>query len=361
MDGDFSFNKLKGPFYERLMCCLEPLLVLYKNAIKMPKEQWLQNCCKIKAELREIILQHSSGNCELLRRLDCIQCEQQFHSSVNGTAKDVVAHLFLIGMQLLVDCICNALIPPCPDPAFDDCVPLAAITVVGSNCRVKKVCNWTEHRKYVITMPTLKYWLSIFTRGKSISGVLEKLCCDTKGLMDVFDPCAGEKIPAHEEPINVENEITEEKKKELLDGIDMQLFLDQQDKKENQEYTEIAWKAFTRERGSMSLKTLMQGLSGDSKDDIQPLLSEVERNNPGEFLMMNMLVQPFIKSFIPEKDFFKADSELFTDIIKENVGHADPSKFNLSEIQAEMKMMKLTMDSQASEIKKLRSKINGKN
>lgn len=350
-------SRSKGPFYDRLMCCLEPLLELVDDSKKMPNDLWVQKCCKIKAELREIIIQHASGNCELLKRLDCIRCEQQFHTNDTGAATDAQFQLFLIGLQLMVDCICNTLIPPCPGPAVDDCVPLAAITVIGSNCRVKKVCNWTEHRKYVITMPTLKYWLSIFTRGKSISGVLEKLCCDTKGLMDLFDPCVVEKISANDEPTIILDEMSEVDKKKMFESIDMQLLLDQKQKKENQEYSELAWRAFSRAPGSLSLDTLLQGFSEDHKGEGQPLLSEVERNNPGEFLMMNMLLQPYVKSFIPDGAFIKTDSNKITDILKEKTSHTDTSKADLAELQTEMKNMKLTMDSQASEIRKLRSKI----
>lgn len=353
-----SFRQSKGPIYDRLMCCLVPLLELYiKNSNNNNSDQWVQRCCKIKAELREIILQHTSGNCELLKRLDCIHCELQSQSNDTGGAKNVLLQLLLIGLQLLVDCLCNALIPPCPEPSLDDCIPLAAITVVGNQCRVKKVCNWTEHRKYVITMPTLKYWFSIFTRGKSLSGVLERLCCDTKGVMDAFDPCKAKMISGNETDIpfhELPDMITEGVENKPSEAIEVQPELDLAWVKGNQDFTKIGMLAFTRPPGSLSLETLFQGLAESPDDETKALLSEVERNNPGEFLMMNMLIQPFLKSFIPEGDFPLTDFKTHADFDEASSGHVD-----LSNLQEELKKMKLTMDGQASEIKELRSKING--
>ena len=87
-------------------------------------------------------------------------------------------------IQLLVDCLCHAWMPPCPTPSPHDCVPLASITVSGSNCEVIKVCNWTEHRKYVLTIPTLKYWLSILTKDVNLADTLEGLCCNPIASID---------------------------------------------------------------------------------------------------------------------------------------------------------------------------------
>lgn len=85
-----------------------------------------------------------------------------------------------ITTKQLHDCQCRALMPECPEPSPHDCVPLAAITVAGDNCKIIKVCNWSEHRKYVLTMPTLKYWLSILSGDVTLAKTLGRFCCNTE-------------------------------------------------------------------------------------------------------------------------------------------------------------------------------------
>lgn len=353
--GYLTVSGSKGPFYDRLFCCLEPLLELLQNAKNMSNDLWVEQCCKIKAELREIIIQHDSANCELLKRLNCIQCEQQVVGHNIANSQDALFQLLLIGFQIMIDCICHSLMPPCPEPALDDCVPLAAITVVGKDCRVKKVCNWTEHRKYVITMPTLKYWLSILTRGKGLSGLLEKLCCDTKGIMDAFDPCKTKMKTSTSDEM-----ITEGIEMKMHESLSAQPELDLKSMKSNQDFSKIVQRALTRPAGSLTLDKLMNGLVESPDDSTVSLLSDVERNNPGEFLMMNMLLQPFVNSFIPKGSSQLTDLKDLTNSFAIKSEDVDLSKSGITELQAEMKEMKLTMKSQANEILELRSQIKGK-
>src|SRR5262249_34702076 len=73
-------------------------------------------------------------------------------------------------------CLCAALLPPCPDPVVDDCVPLATVTVRRADCRIVQVCNWGP-RKFTTTLPNLGYWLSWLPLAQLLRDFIEKACC----------------------------------------------------------------------------------------------------------------------------------------------------------------------------------------
>lgn len=61
-------------------------------------------------------------------------------------------------VQLLVDCICQSILPPCPTCGKDDRVILATITVKDK--KIHNICNFS--RKYVLTSLSFNYWFAPF-------------------------------------------------------------------------------------------------------------------------------------------------------------------------------------------------------
>jgi len=363
-DNRFSTNVAatvsRGAFYDQLTCCLTPLLDLLRSAGQMSNQGWLQQCCHYKVKLKEIILQHASGNCELLRRLDCISCD--LPSSTNDNINQNAAfQLFLIAWQLLIDCLCNSLMPPCPGEEPDDCVPLAAITVSGRECRVRKVCNWTEYRKYVITMPTLQYWLSIFTRGRGLGQVLELLCCDARGIMDAFDPCAAvlqQNIDADDNAVNAAAPDLDFSANDTV-ALDIQPQLDGQWLKGNQDFSSILSSSLGRSAGDLTLGQVIGGLAQTGDEDGEPLLSAAERDNPAEFLTTNLLLQPFIKTFLPQ------GGEPGSGSLAGGPGFAGGNDAaaaspDIAGLRTEMRALQQSLDSQAAELAELRKQLNGR-
>lgn len=82
-----------------------------------------------------------------------------------------VVQLYLIVFYLLLDCICQALLNPCPECTEDDVVILATITV--RNKKIDRICNFS--RKWVMTFPTLFYWLPI---NEWIGRAVKYICCE---------------------------------------------------------------------------------------------------------------------------------------------------------------------------------------
>ena len=78
--------------------------------------------------------------------------------------------------EYIRSCACSALLPPCPDPAASNCVPLATITIRKRDCKIMRVCNWSV-RKFVTTFPNLQYWLSFLPFVRSLRQAIEIGCC----------------------------------------------------------------------------------------------------------------------------------------------------------------------------------------
>jgi Domain of unknown function DUF11 len=77
--------------------------------------------------------------------------------------------------QLLRDCVCRALLPPCPSDVFDPRVILACVTVRrdATGCSITHICH-QRGRRFVLTAPNMLYWVSI---GGLVKQVLENVCC----------------------------------------------------------------------------------------------------------------------------------------------------------------------------------------
>ncbi len=72
--------------------------------------------------------------------------------------------------RYLVDCLCQALLPPCP-PCDDPAVLLACLTV--EECEVVDICNL--ERTFVFSGPAIRYWLP---QLGSLGRLIERLCCE---------------------------------------------------------------------------------------------------------------------------------------------------------------------------------------
>lgn len=84
--------------------------------------------------------------------------------------------LMQLWLKAIRDCICHQLLPDCPvlgDPPHK--VPLASLEIVEAN--VDKICN-LGCRKFVVTFPTLFYWMSIVPLVPWFHQLLKRWCCE---------------------------------------------------------------------------------------------------------------------------------------------------------------------------------------
>lgn len=82
-------------------------------------------------------------------------------------------------LQLMIDCVCDALLVPCT-PCGDEGVRLACLTVCGG--KIEKICNLA--RTQLLTGPSLRYWLRPVFDG--VHNLVERICCDFE-LAAAFD------------------------------------------------------------------------------------------------------------------------------------------------------------------------------
>jgi hypothetical protein len=98
------------------------------------------------------------------------QARTKYIEDVRPTLYNLLALL----VQYALDCICHALMPPCPQPATDDRLILACITVKDN--KIVDICDFC-HRRYAGSFPALYHWLSLVPIIPVIAYAIERLCC----------------------------------------------------------------------------------------------------------------------------------------------------------------------------------------
>ncbi len=87
-------------------------------------------------------------------------------------AKEALGKMSRLLIQLVLDCICDALLVPCPECNEEEGVILACLTIKGD--KIEKICNLS--RKQLMTGPALQYWIQpLFA---ALEQIAENLCCN---------------------------------------------------------------------------------------------------------------------------------------------------------------------------------------
>ena len=90
------------------------------------------------------------------------EIEAKFQAAANDNDQyNALILMAVMFAQLLLDCICNALLVPCGDCDEEEGVLLACLTVRGN--KIEKICNTV--RKQLITGRSLHYWIQPFFSG----------------------------------------------------------------------------------------------------------------------------------------------------------------------------------------------------
>ncbi len=131
-------------------------------------------------DLRVYAAEHANHNCRLVQALNTLGVPAQ--GSITAAHFTVLDRMLF---DLMLECLCSALLPPCPDAVAADCVPLAVVTIQrGHDCRVVEICNW-EERKFAVTFPTLFYWLPK-TLFAQVRAAIQRLCCRPERQLDAL-------------------------------------------------------------------------------------------------------------------------------------------------------------------------------
>ncbi|MDF3020071.1 MAG: hypothetical protein K0Q92_1374 [Steroidobacteraceae bacterium] len=127
--------------------------------------------------LRKIDECPPTGQCCLTAEIEAIRIPtgEELTEETTAAAEKLVRAF----IRYLLDCICSALLPPCPT-CDDSGVKLACVTVY--DCEVCEICNL--ERTFLLTESNLRYWLP-FLHG--FGEALEKLCCEFAGRFRIRD------------------------------------------------------------------------------------------------------------------------------------------------------------------------------
>jgi hypothetical protein len=295
-------RRVGGDLVDRVMCCIQPLFDLLRDgaaalAEAQSQQARFQVCCRIKRDLRDLIAGLAIRHCGIFEQLEAIVCpDPGLPDDLFSQRMDQVGdQVLLILWEVAMECLCKALLPPCPDPSQDPRVPLALVTVSGGQCRVRDVCNWTRLRKFVTTFPNLQYWLSWLPYGRMLRQLIEQICC---GLLELRRDLQTDSTPSTNAAGLAQPAVAAQPEVRAASTADriVQPRPAARDRAASAAFSEVALDALRRDSEGVTLGRVLSGLSG-AKDGAG--LSEAERDNPVPFLMLNLLAKPLLRDGLP--------------------------------------------------------------
>ncbi len=288
-----------GALMTRALACFNELKQQFDTLTGADsRQQRYEWCCSFKDTLRDFLVTEGIYDCQLADKLAIIRCPDPTNDDLfEREWPNTLQQLGAILWEFIKYCSCSALLPPCPEPVTSDCVPLATVTVRRRDCRIVQVCNWGP-RKFAVTLPNLGYWLSVLTPYvQSLHEAIERICCrplqtreatfSTFAFSQRHTPPGPEPIVS---PVTPTNTVT-------TGGIGM---MDKMTP-ESELPTLLYQALLNPDRGFDAQTLLVLNVLGAIDSGGNHPLSELESRNPVQFLLLNQVVAPLIRSSIPER------------------------------------------------------------
>jgi hypothetical protein len=357
-------KKALGEMTRRYNACVNELRSILPEEPQDSNEpdQWRQYCCELIEAVRDFFSTHSSYDCRLDEKLATIACPPRPANMGSDEYIFLVKKTIQRIKKILTEydryCRCSAFLPPCPEPAEENCVPLAKVTIQRSGCRIVDVCNFSA-RRFAVTVPALSYWLSWAPVGEILYGLVGKKCCPTVrlSLQDVApDPghlAAGIAI----NPINQNNNTYSENESEAAAPKESGIL------QVAQETVQVFAQAYASRSVEFDSQILLEDAMGARGEDNLPFLSVEERRNPLTTLIANEIAVPLVNAFMPKKpgdisNLARAKKVKAAEAEKEKIRKADSAKkaaagappTELEELQARLEALKRVVDHQQQTI-----------
>ena len=167
---------------------LTPLAFTGKVTENVSLDDLYRSCCYLRQAIHDLYAQDPfNTHCQALDVLSQVTCRRP--PNIDQSAESAAAeergsyieqtrttlyHLLALLMQYILDCVCQALLPPCSPAQADDRLILACMTVKDD--KIIDICNFC-HRRYAGSFPSLYYWLSLVPVIPLIAYAVERLCC----------------------------------------------------------------------------------------------------------------------------------------------------------------------------------------
>jgi len=164
-----------GEWFNRILDCIEELRQVFEAVQGLPTSNNPQGQVQaIKAALLRFIEGESISNCGLRQRVVDVDLPDQAGPPPISTIQQRFERIIF---DLARECLCSSLLPPCPLPADDNCVPIATLTLnCKGGCNVVRICN-LEYRKMAVTWPIVQYYVGGFLKLLNIPELLQRFCC----------------------------------------------------------------------------------------------------------------------------------------------------------------------------------------
>jgi hypothetical protein len=288
-----------GALVRRFVCCLVPFIedlggLPASNSTPAQLQQWLVN---LKEAMRQFLMRESLYDCEVAQKLASIDIPGLNTDNYTGAWTLSTVQVLSIVLLVLQKCLCAALLPPCPEPAMDDCVPIATVTVGRKPCRVTKVCN-ISGRRFLLTWPNVHYWLSwtpLFGPATgaaapvTLRDLIVRICCTTLG--ERFNVRATGSINAYmdnQQPPPIP-----------LRAAGTDKLQNQQQQQAQTVFASLLDSALSDHPAGADIGTLLLAAMGAPDEQGQPLMSKLELDHPGEFGLLNEILVPALKLTVP--------------------------------------------------------------
>jgi hypothetical protein len=246
------------------------------------------------AAVKEFLVTEGLYDCDVAAKIgavvvpDPVRSLQQY---LNRWVAALIAVLEILA-AIFQKCLCAALLPPCPPPEMNDCVPIATLTVSRGRCRVRHICN-ISNRRFLITWPTIQYWLSwlpLFSKwipqASTLRKLIEAICCtpiagkfgfavDNVKFVREAQP-AGQPLARRRGLIEVAG----------------------QPAKDLHPFTQLLAESLFSDRKVDAPALLLAALGATNKDG-SPLVSDVALQFPGQAMLVHQVLAPAMEPLLP--------------------------------------------------------------
>jgi hypothetical protein len=302
-----------GAMGDRFMACLKTFTDAMPDfpnpATPQAQHDW---CCATKDALADYFASYPPYDCRLPAAAASIYCPPVNDPNFAAQMSVATQRFLLIGLQVLIGCFCAALIPPCQEPAMDDCVPIAVVTVQmqvddrgHGGCTVQQICNWTVFRKYATTFPSLQYWLSFLPFGRMLREGLEQFCCLQ------FAPRRQAQRRAAEARVTGAAGAAGTPGADLggaaaaagaegLGSPSAAFHASAPTMARSRDFLRLALQSLVSAESSREAEELVRGALGQDRPGGGAYLSELESEHLLEFIMLDQMAKPLLRTFAPE-------------------------------------------------------------
>ncbi|MEO8049675.1 MAG: hypothetical protein ABI833_04600 [Acidobacteriota bacterium] len=329
----------RGAMFDRFLACLADFTATLPapptgNFTLAAAQKY---CADLRSALINLFRKNPGTNCAIFDKLN-VACPPVNSNTTPQAYLTQVLQLFApVLIEYLRNCLCSALLPPCPEPTLSNCVPLATLTIRLKDCQVLRICN-LEGRKFLTTFPNLQYWLSFLPYVRNLRKALERVCCAVPQSSD-SNLTPGVKADFTRSHLGAAAPDTDSG---VLSGIALNSF------------------ARSRTANSAGIEAVAYAAAGLNDSKGAPFLQKVDLENPLSVAIADDLLTPVLSAVFPP-EAIAAFARAGGDAAASAVGHEREQDSQLDSLKGQIGELQQTVDKQQMTIDGLVRALREKN